>query len=238
MSHTHDIDPAVLVTQAFWDDRYGSANQIWSGNPNQRLVEQVADLAPGSALEVGCGEGADAIWLATRGWQVTAVDVSTVALARAARQATAVGADVAERINWQQADILSWQPTPRQFDLVTAHFIHVPAVEREPLHRRFAEAVRPGGTLLIVGHHPSDLETRGRSPSATRPSVRHSTQTASQSPFATPCCGRLGAPEHSRPPGSAAKESPRSQALPASTTPAALSPAPPDDQIRPTVRDR
>jgi 2-polyprenyl-3-methyl-5-hydroxy-6-metoxy-1,4-benzoquinol methylase len=160
MSHDHDLDPAVLVTREFWDDRYGSADQIWSGNPNQRLVEQVADLAPGSALEVGCGEGADAIWLATRGWQVTAVDVSTVALARAAQQATVVGPDVAERIDWQQADILSWQPTPRQFDLVTAHFIHVPAVEREPLHRRLAEAVRPGGTLLIVGHHPSDLETR------------------------------------------------------------------------------
>src|SRR5262245_34545887 len=122
MSHAHDIDPAVLVTQAFWDDRYGSADQIWSGNPNQRLVEQTANLTPGTALEVGCGEGADAIWLAERGWQVTAVDVSTVALERAARQAARIGPDVAGRIEWQQADILAWQPTPRHFDLVTAHF--------------------------------------------------------------------------------------------------------------------
>jgi 2-polyprenyl-3-methyl-5-hydroxy-6-metoxy-1,4-benzoquinol methylase len=159
MSHQHDFDPAALVTREFWDDRYGSADRIWSGNPNQQIVEHVADLAPGTALEVGCGEGADAIWLAERGWRVSAIDVSTVALARAARQAAEAGTEIAERIDWQQADILSWQPAPRQFDLVTAHFIHVPTLEREQLHRRLAEAVRPGGTLLIVGHHPSDLET-------------------------------------------------------------------------------
>jgi SAM-dependent methyltransferase len=160
MSHAHhDIDPAALVTREFWDDRYASADQVWSGNPNQRLVEHVADHAPGSALEVGCGEGADAIWLARRGWHVTAVDVSSVALERAARYAAEAGPEVAERIVWQRADILAWQPEPRQYDLVTAHFIHVPADEREPLHRRLAEGVRPGGTLLIVGHHPSDLET-------------------------------------------------------------------------------
>lgn len=159
MSHDHTLDPAVLLTQEFWDERYGAADQIWSGNPNLRLVEQVADLAPGSALEVGCGEGADAIWLAGRGWRVTAVDVSPVALGRAASAATEAGAGVAARITWHQADILSWTPPPSQFDLVSAHFVHLPSPEREALHRRLAAAVRPGGTLLIVGHHPSDLET-------------------------------------------------------------------------------
>jgi SAM-dependent methyltransferase len=158
-SQDHDFDPAEVVTQAFWDARYGSADRVWSGNPNQRLVEQLADLAPGTALEIGCGEGADAIWLASRGWNVTAVDVSTVALERAARQAATRGPEVAGRITWQQADILAWAPTPRQFDLVTAHFIHVASADREPLHRRLAEGVHPGGILLIVGHHPSDLET-------------------------------------------------------------------------------
>ena len=79
MSHDHTFDPAALLTQEFWDARYGSADQIWSGNPNLRLVEQVADLAPGTALDLGCGEGADAIWLAAHGWQVTGIDVSTVA---------------------------------------------------------------------------------------------------------------------------------------------------------------
>ena len=159
MSHDHDFDPAVLVTQEFWEARYGSADQIWSGNPNQRLVEHVAELAPGTALDVGCGEGADAIWLASRGWRVTGIDVSTVALARAARCAAEAGAAVAGRITWQQADILSWDPAPLQFDLISAQFIHLPTPARESLHGRLAAAVRPGGTLLIVGHHPADLGT-------------------------------------------------------------------------------
>jgi SAM-dependent methyltransferase len=159
MSHDHTVDGATLLTQEFWDARYGSTEQVWSGNPNQRLVEQVAELVPGTALEVGCGEGADAIWLAARGWQVTGIDVSPVALARAAEQAAREGQKIADRITWQQADVLSWDPAPLQFDLVSAHFIHLPTAARESLHRRLAAAVRPGGTLLIVGHHPSDMGT-------------------------------------------------------------------------------
>src|SRR5438876_11960685 len=110
MSHDHTFDPAALLTQEFWDDRYGSADQIWSGNPNPHLVEQIADLAPGIALDVGSGEGADAIWLAARGWQVTAIDVSTVALGRAARRAAEAGTEVADRLIWRHADILFWDP--------------------------------------------------------------------------------------------------------------------------------
>ena len=159
MSHDHELDPAQLMTREFWDERYGSTEQLWSGNPNQRLVEQVSDLAPGTALDVGCGEGADAIWLAAQGWQVVGIDVSPVGLERAARHAEQAGTEIAERVSWQQADMLSWAPPPRQFDLVSAHFIHLPSAERESLHRRLAAAVRPGGTLLIVGPHPSDLET-------------------------------------------------------------------------------
>jgi len=159
MSHDHTVDVAALLSQEFWDARYGSADKIWSGNPNPHLVEQVAELAPGTALDVGSGEGADAIWLASRGWHVTGIDVSTVALDRAAARAAEAGAEVADRITWQQADILSWDPAPLQFDLVSAQFMHLPTLARESLHRRLAAAVRPGGTLLIVGHHPSDLET-------------------------------------------------------------------------------
>ena len=159
MSHDENFDPASLLTQAFWDERYGATDQLWSGDPNQRLVEQVADLTPGTALDVGCGEGGDAIWLASQGWQVVGMDVSPVGLARAAQHAVQAGAEIAMRITWQQADMLSWAPPPEQFDLVSAHFIHLPSAERESLHRRLAAAVRPGGTLLIVGHHPSDLET-------------------------------------------------------------------------------
>jgi SAM-dependent methyltransferase len=153
------LDVARLFTQEFWDARYSSSDQIWSGSPNQGFVEHVSDLEPGTALDVGCGEGADAIWLASRGWRVTAVDVSPVALERAAARASEAGLEIAGRISWQQADLLSWDPAPARFDLVSAQFVHLPHAERDALNRRLAAAVRPGGTLLIVGHHPSDLET-------------------------------------------------------------------------------
>jgi len=123
-------------------------------------VAQVTDLVPGTALDVGSGEGADATWLAARGWQVTAIDVSTVALDRAADRAVQAGHEVADRITWQQVDLLAWDPAPLQFDLVSAQFMYLPRPALELLHRRLAAAVRPGGTLLIVGHHPCDLETR------------------------------------------------------------------------------
>jgi 2-polyprenyl-3-methyl-5-hydroxy-6-metoxy-1,4-benzoquinol methylase len=157
MSHDHSTDSTdstELFTQEFWDARYSTADAIWSGNPNVQLVEHVAELAPGTALDVGCGEGADAIWLAERGWQVTGIDVSSVALARAAAQAARAG--VADRTSWEQADLASWDPTPRQFDLVSAQFIQLPRDWLQRVHRRLAAAVRPGGTLFIVGHHPQD----------------------------------------------------------------------------------
>ena len=153
-----------MWTQEFWDARYGSAASIWSGNPNPQLVAQVADFQPGTALDVGSGEGADAIWLAEQGWHVTRIDVSMVALERAAQRAANAGQDVANRITWQQADILTWDPAPRQFDLVSAQFIHLPRSAREVVYRRLAAAVRPDGSLLIVGHHPSDLATTIRRP--------------------------------------------------------------------------
>jgi SAM-dependent methyltransferase len=159
MSHDHDADSSVMWTQEFWDARYGSADSIWSGNPNPHLVAQVADLTPGTALDVGSGEGADAIWLAEHGWRVTGVDVSTVALARAAQGAATAGEEIANRITWQQVDILTWDPAPLQFDLVSAQFMHIPRLQRQVVHRRLAAAVRPGGSLLIVGHHPSDMAT-------------------------------------------------------------------------------
>jgi SAM-dependent methyltransferase len=140
-------------TQEFWDERYGSAQRLWSGEPNRQLVAQAADLKPGDALDAGCGEGADAIWLAARGWSVTAVDVSAVALQRGARQAAAAAVGV----TWQREDLRTWDPGPDRFDLVSAQFMHFPASTLEAFHRRLAAAVRPGGTLLIVSHHPDDL---------------------------------------------------------------------------------
>lgn len=155
----HDHGEEIKFTREFWDERYGSKERIWSGNANPQLVDTVTGLAPGSALDVGSGEGADAIWLAAQGWRVTGIDVSVVALDRAAGQAAEAGAEIAERITWQQADVFTWDPAPAQFDLVSAQFMHLPQPTLSALHRRLAAAVRPGGTLLIVGHHPSDMET-------------------------------------------------------------------------------
>lgn len=134
----------------FWDGLYGEREQVWSGEPNAMLVHEVGVLAPGTALDLGCGEGGDAIWLATHGWRVTAVDVSQVALDRAGRAASAAG--VAARIEWRRVDLTATFPDGR-FDLVTASFLHAPIeFPRDEVLRRAAAAVAPGGTLLVIGH--------------------------------------------------------------------------------------
>jgi SAM-dependent methyltransferase len=145
-----------MVDEAFWNERYLSHGALWSGQPNEQLVREVSDLAPGIALDVGCGEGADAIWLAAHGWRVTAVDFSTVALQRGAARAADTGA---EGIEWLHQDLTEWEPPAERFDLVSVQYLHVPPGQREPLFGRLARAVAPGGSLLIVGHHPSDLQT-------------------------------------------------------------------------------
>ncbi|MET4921761.1 methyltransferase domain-containing protein [Streptomyces sp. PSRA5] len=140
------------TNEEFWDSRYGESDRIWSGNPNTVLVREVADLTPGRALDLGCGEGADAIWLAARGWRVTASDISGVALARARRHAADAAEGVADRIDWQRHDLGVSFPAGT-FDLVSTHFLHTPGdMPREEILRAAASAVAPGGVLLIVGH--------------------------------------------------------------------------------------
>ena len=136
--------------QEFWEQFYGERDQVWSGKPNVVLVEELDGLAPGTALDLGCGEGADAIWLAEQGWQVVGSDISQVALDRAAVHAAE--AAVAERITWERHDFS--RSIPRgPFDLVSAHFLHSPVDDpRDPALRAAAEAVGPGGTLLVVSH--------------------------------------------------------------------------------------
>jgi SAM-dependent methyltransferase len=153
------------MNEDFWDERYRSTSGLWSGEANSQLVTEAAELSPGRALDAGCGEGADAIWLGEHGWLVTAVDISTVALARGAAKAAEVGAAVADRLTWVHADLRTWAPD-HDYDLVSAQFLHLPTEPRASLYRRLAASVAPGGNLLIVGHHPSDLRTTARRPPA------------------------------------------------------------------------
>jgi len=156
--HGHGTEtPGIPVTEQDWDERYASASAIWSGNPNRHLVAEAEGLAAGRALDVGSGEGSDAVWLAGHGWEVTAVDISNVALERAAAHAAEHGAEVAGRITWRQADITAWSPPADAFDLVSAQYMHLPPEARSRLVGGLAAAVVPGGELLIVAHHPRDL---------------------------------------------------------------------------------
>ncbi|MCX4693434.1 cyclopropane-fatty-acyl-phospholipid synthase family protein [Streptomyces sp. NBC_01408] len=147
-AHTHEIQPDG--GQEFWDDRYRESDRIWSGNANAVLVREVRDLAPGRALDLGCGEGADAVWLARQGWQVTGTDISGVALGRAAEHAAEAG--VADRVEWQRHDFAESFPEG-EFDLVSACFLHSYGdFPRERILHTAARAVAPGGVLLIAGH--------------------------------------------------------------------------------------
>ena len=163
MSHEQSPDIAMHFSREFWDERYRSAERLWSGEPNAQLVAQTAGLTPGDALDVGCGEGADAIWLASQGWTVTATDISAVALDRASAHAAGRGDEIAGRISWRQADLFTWDPGSQQYDLVSAQFMYLPEAELKSLHRRLAAAVRPGGTLLLVLHHPDSMHAGGDS---------------------------------------------------------------------------
>ncbi|WP_193614464.1 class I SAM-dependent methyltransferase [Nocardioides lijunqiniae] len=163
MSHEHhEVDLATMYSQETWDARYAESERIWSGNPNPRLVEHVADLAPGRALDIGCGEGADVVWLAQQGWQATGVDVSEVALLRAAAHAEDAG--VEDKVAWERVDVLAGDELPGDMDLVSVQFFHPPVDRFAELTQRMGAAVRPGGHLLVVGHHPADLETGVRKP--------------------------------------------------------------------------
>lgn len=134
----------------FWEQRYADADRVWSGRVNARLAEVAAPLSPGRALDLGCGEGADAIWLAEHGWQVLAVDVAETALGRAATEARA--RNMLERIEFQRHDLSESFPDGT-FDLVSAQYLHSPVhLERDAILRRAAASVHPGGVLLVVDH--------------------------------------------------------------------------------------
>ncbi len=137
-----------MTRQQFWDERHAAHEPIESPQPDASLVAVAERLTPGRALDLAAGDGRNAIWLATRGWHATAVDFSSVALDRARQAAAAAGVEV----GLVQADLLTWQPEPRSFDLVAIVYLHLPADERRTVYAGAAAAVAPGGRLIVVGH--------------------------------------------------------------------------------------
>ncbi|MGD9704998.1 MAG: class I SAM-dependent methyltransferase [Acidimicrobiia bacterium] len=136
-----------------WDERYSGTDLVWTAEPNRFLVEEVADLAPGRALDVACGEGRNAVWLAGRGWQVTGVDFSAVGLDKARQLAESRGVVV----EWVTADVTRYEPPTEAFDLVIVLYLHLPSAEIAAALAHATGALAPGGTLLVIGHDASNL---------------------------------------------------------------------------------
>lgn len=136
-----------------WDRRYETADPVFLETPNRFLVGDLSGLRPGRALDLGSGAGRNAVWLAERGWTVTAVDFSEVGVAKARRLGAARGVEV----DWVLADLLEYEPPPSAFDLVLYLYVQLPEEERRPVLAKAATALAPGGTLLVVGHHTRNL---------------------------------------------------------------------------------
>ena len=135
-----------------WDTFYARADRVWSGQPNGALVAEVTGLEPGSALDVGCGEGADAVWLAQRGWRVVALDVSQVGLERGRHEAEAAGVE----IEWVHAGLVDAELPAGSFDLVSVQYPALPRTPADDAVRVLLGAVAPGGSLLVVHHADVD----------------------------------------------------------------------------------
>ena len=162
--HEHRFDSAGQADE--WDGWYSDRDVGgWSGRPNGRLVAEVAELTPGHALDVGCGEGADAIWLARRGWTVTAIDVSEVAVSRA--RLAAESAEVT--VEWMSGDALASLFPSGSFDLVSVQYPALPKASGEAVVRTLLDSIRPGGVLLAVYHdlddeHREHMKAKGFDP--------------------------------------------------------------------------
>jgi SAM-dependent methyltransferase len=141
------------VRREDWDRRYAKVENLWSAKPNRFLVAEVAELEPGRALDLACGEGQNAIWLASRAWKVRGVDYSAVAIAKARARAEREGVEV----DFVEADLVRYEPDAAAYDLVLLLYLHISVEERRNVHARAARAVAPGGTLLLLGHHLRNL---------------------------------------------------------------------------------
>jgi len=137
-----------------WDRRYAGSELIWTAEPNRLLTVEAADLAAGRVLDLACGEGRNAVWLAQRGWQVTGVDFSQVGLDKGARLAEQRGVSV----QWLQADLLDYVPPPAEFALVTVLYLHIARPAMSDVLRGAGAALAPGGVLIVIGHDPTNIE--------------------------------------------------------------------------------
>ncbi len=144
----------VAVDREAWNQRYAASELVWTARPSRYMEAEVAPLVPRRALDVACGEGRNAVWLAEHGWQVTGVDFSDVALAKARQLAAERGVSVA----WVCADVRQFVPPSRAFDLVAVLYLHLQAPERRDVLARAADALAPGGMLLVLGHDASNPE--------------------------------------------------------------------------------
>ncbi|HEX5630562.1 MAG TPA: class I SAM-dependent methyltransferase, partial [Acidimicrobiia bacterium] len=140
------------MDRAAWNERYREKELLWTAQPNRFLVEVVADLVPGAAYDLAGGEGRNAVWLAERGWRVTVVDWSAVALEKGRRLAEQRGVEV----RFEEADLLDWSPLEHR-DLVAVVYLHLPPRERHAAWRTALEATVSGGTVVIIGHDSSNL---------------------------------------------------------------------------------
>ena len=159
----------------FWEERWAQAlrehgDRLAQRPSNAHLTAELGDLPAGRALDAGCGHGSEALWLAARGWQVTAVDFAATALAHARSTAEAMGPDVAGRVDWVEADLTTWTPPPDAFDVVASLYVHVAGAVEEMV-RRMAGGVARGGTLFLVGHRPVDPATGAATAAATQVQV-------------------------------------------------------------------
>jgi SAM-dependent methyltransferase len=141
------------VDAAGWDERYAGRGLLWSATANRTVVDQVEGLAPGRALDLGAGEGRNAVWLAEQGWTVIAVDFSPIGLDKGRQLASARGVEV----GWVEADATTWEPPSATFELVVVAYLQLPADGRRAAHRHAADAVAPGGRLVVVAHDRDNL---------------------------------------------------------------------------------
>ncbi|MCL4434355.1 MAG: class I SAM-dependent methyltransferase [Actinobacteria bacterium] len=136
-----------------WDQRYKTNDLVWGWEPNQLLVQEVEGMDPGRSLDMACGEGRNAIWLASQGWQSTGVDFSQEGLKKGKQLATEKGLSV----DWIAADLREWQPPESAYDLIVSLYVHMPPPDLTRVHKKAIKALAPGGTILVIGHDLTNL---------------------------------------------------------------------------------